>query len=186
MKKGILVALLCFISVVCNAQGIYRTVIKYDKFDDVIWKKEIKTLITQNDNSFVIETKGQEPVEYNLINDNYIFKNGSRDSLVNIVQDLWGYEEYYCVFGPKDKEDYFKYMDERTKDVSDSTEVAIGENKIKIDTYKTFSALYLMSHIDSFPKITIRTVSRYEHVFEYKTDLFWIKFSDGSRIIYER
>lgn len=187
MKRIFFTLLICTLALTCNAQGIYRTVKKYDKFDDVVWKREVKTLITKTDTSFIVETKGQEPVEYSIIdNPLYIESVGSKDSLVNIVQDVWGYEKQYIVFAPKDKEDYLNYISEKTKDMPDSTTLDIAGYKMKVDTYNTYSGLYMLNHYKELPTISIRTVSRYKYSFEYYTDLFWIKFNDGTRIIYER
>ena len=36
------------------------------------------------------------------------------------------------------------------------------------------------------PTIVFRTISKYKHFFEYDTDLVWIRFRDGSRIIYSK
>jgi hypothetical protein len=32
--------------------------------------------------------------------------------------------------------------------------------------------------------ITFRTISKFGQFYEYDSDLFWIKYSDGSRVIY--
>ncbi len=47
-------------------------------------------------------------------------------------------------------------------------------------------ALLLMRKADVLPTITVRTVSKYKLSYAYQTDLIWIKFEDGSRIIYEK
>lgn len=36
------------------------------------------------------------------------------------------------------------------------------------------------------PTIVFRTISKFKHFFEYDTDLVWIRFRDGSRIIYSK
>ncbi len=36
------------------------------------------------------------------------------------------------------------------------------------------------------PTIVFRTISKFKHFFEYATDLVWIRFRDGSRIIYSK
>lgn len=45
MKKILLSSLFFLIAFVANAQGIYTKVKKYDKFDDVVWEKDVKTII---------------------------------------------------------------------------------------------------------------------------------------------
>lgn len=46
MKKFITISLIAFWALAMSAQGIYTRVKKYDKFDDVIYEKTIKTLIS--------------------------------------------------------------------------------------------------------------------------------------------
>lgn len=177
MKRKILFALFCIFTVTCNAQGIYRTVMKYDKFDDVVWKKDVKTLITKTDTTFVVETKGQKPIEY-YYTDNFMRAShiGSKDSLVNLTQDVWGFEDEYLVLTIKDIKELKDYAQEQVKDLPDSL---VFEEKIQM-----LVGLKMMKDYKKYPRITIRTISRYAHYYEYERELFWIKFNDGSRIIY--
>lgn len=59
MKKLIAVTIVLMCALTASAQGIYTSVHKYDKFDDIVWEKEIKTLITKTDSTIIIETKGR-------------------------------------------------------------------------------------------------------------------------------
>lgn len=107
MRKVAIITLLALLSMVVNAQGIYTKVTKYDKFDDVEWEKNIKTLISKSDSTIVIETKGSKPEEYRY-KDIFPFAehDGNRNKLVNIVADVWGYESQYIVFSEKNIEEF--------------------------------------------------------------------------------
>ena len=181
MKKLVLFSLMFITSLACSAQGIYTSIMKYDKFDDVVWKKEKKTLITKTDTTFIIETKGQTPEEYYYV-DTYLlaYHTGSKDSIVNLVQDVWGYEDRYTVFTKKDKNDFLQAALEEMKEAPDSL--------VSSENYEfTLSMLIyrqMLESIDKLPSINIRTTSRYQYHFEYKNDYFWVEFPDKSRIIY--
>lgn len=137
-KRNLLTMLLCLSSLFSTAQSVFTKIIHLDRFDDVLSEKDVKTLITKTDSAFIVETKGQDPVEYWYVDSpSFTTHIGSKDSLVNIAADLYGYEERYTAFAKRD-----------------------------------------------WVTITIRTISKYKFTFEYKTDLFWIKFPDGSRYIY--
>ena len=179
MKRKILFALFCILSVTCNAQGIYKTVMKYDKFDDVEWKKDVKTLITKTDSTFVVETKGQKPVVYYYVDTFPLaWHTGSKDSLVNLTQDVWGFEDEYLVLTGKDREELSNYICEQVKDLPDSL---VSEEKIQM-----ILGSKMIENYKKYPRITIRTISRYARYYEYEREFFWIKFDDGSRLIYNR
>lgn len=179
MKKLFLLSILLITSIVCNAQGIYTSIIKFDKFDDIVWRKDIKTLITKTDTTFIIETKGQNPEEYYYLDNAFLaIHAGSRDSIINLVENVWGYEDQYIVFTKKDKEECFTYALEQVKDLPDSL---IFDEKIYM-----LAGLQLIKRTDKLPTIHIRTISRYPRIFEYDTDALWIKFSDGTRIVYSK
>ena len=179
MKKIVLILVNVMFTFVVNAQGIYTKVTKYDKFDDIEWTKEIKTLITKTDSTFVIETKGSKPETYRYSDSPLLaIHDGRRDSLSNIVADVWGYESQYVAITEKAIEDVRNAVAEQIKDLPDSL---VSETKIQI-----LSGLELLKIIDKLPTITLRTISKYSFDFEYDTDLVWIKFEDGSRIIYSK
>lgn len=99
MKKILLSSLFFLIAFVANAQGIYTKVKKYDKFDDVVWEKDVKTIIDKGLSKITIETKGKKPVEYTYYDDSWFsLHNGRQDSLSNIVSDIYGYEDQYSNF----------------------------------------------------------------------------------------
>ena len=178
MKKILTLTLLLMLSMAAQSQGIYTKVTKYDKFDDVEWEKNIKTLISKSDSTIVIETKGSKPEEYRYKD---IFPlaehDGNRDNLVNIVADVWGYESQYIVFSEKNIEEFKKDYEENLGAEADS---------LSEDALKMALGLMVIKQIKNLPTITFRTISRYDFTFEYKTDMVWIKFKDGSRIIYSK
>lgn len=179
MKRIILSFILMFGATICFAQGIYTKVTKYDKFDDVVSESIIKTLITKTDSSFIVETKGQEPVEYRYV-DTPLFSEhiGRRDSLANLVADVYGFEDHYMAITNETRNEVMEELEKYFEDTPDSL---ITEKRVNSKV-----ALILLSKIEELPTITVRTISRYEHIYEYETDLFWIKFKDGSRIIYTK
>lgn len=104
MKKFLILILTALVTVAANAQIFTHKVIR-DKFDDVVSERDIKTRITQIDTTFIIEEKGNEPVTYKILNE-LEFK-GSKDNIVQLVGNVYGYEEYWCVILEKDIKDYF-------------------------------------------------------------------------------
>lgn len=103
MKKFLILILTALVTVVADAQIFTHKVIR-DKFDDVVSERDIKTFITKNDTTFIIEEKGNEPVTYKILNE-LEFK-GSKDNIVQLVGNVYGYEEYWCVILEKDIKDY--------------------------------------------------------------------------------
>lgn len=179
MRKFFFLLLFAMYVCIANAQGIYTKVTKYDKFDDVEWTKNVKTLITQTDTAFIFETKGSAPEIYRYIDTElFAVHYGRRDSLTNLVADIWGYESQYITI-----------TDNVKKEVSDEfvAEWNSLPDSLKTENNRSLTiALLLMRKADVLPTITVRTVSKYKFSYEYQTDLIWIKFEDGSRIIYEK
>ena len=171
--------LLLFVAVFGSAQEkrLYSKIKKKDKFDDVVWEKPVKTLILKTDTSFIIETKGQKPVEYRYIDKwGWAGHLGSEDSLINFAKDVYGYESQYFVFKQEDIDEAYDEVLETTKDWADS--LKFESNMIML------LGLKLYGKRDKLPVIVYRTISKYKYIYEYDTDLFWIKFPDGSRVIY--
>lgn len=104
MKKFLILILTTLVFAVADAQIFTQKTIR-NKFDDVVSKREIKTLITKNDTAFIIEEKGKKPVTFKILNE-LEFK-GSKDNIVQLVGNVYGYEEYWCVILEKDIKDYF-------------------------------------------------------------------------------
>ena len=82
---------------------IYTHIVKKDKFDDVIWEKEIKTLITSDDSTIIVETKGYNPLSY-IVTD--VVFTGSPEEPVNLVGDIWGYEITFEAVGKNSRKSY--------------------------------------------------------------------------------
>jgi hypothetical protein len=96
MKKLFFTLFFGMMALFCNAQ-IY-TAIKYlDKFDDELKSEQHKTLITKTDTTFVIEEKGKQPITYYILNVVEEGTKGSKDNIVNLIDDLYGYEEAWIV-----------------------------------------------------------------------------------------
>lgn len=89
MKKIITLVILLTITSLSYGQSIYNTIIKVDKFHDIIHSVEKKTIISLTDTVITIETKGQLPYYY-IVED--MIAIGSKEEPVNLVDDLWGYE----------------------------------------------------------------------------------------------
>ena len=106
MKKFLILFLTTLVFTVADAQIFTYKMIK-DKFDDVVSEREIKTLIEKNDTAIIIEEKGNEPVTY--ITPYYLEMPsvGSKDNIVQLVGNVYGYEENWCVILEKDIKDYF-------------------------------------------------------------------------------
>ena len=168
MKK--LLTLLFSLVALASYSQIFKTIEYYDKFDDSLKKEVRKTLITKTDSTFVIEEKGKAPVVYYILNDIPDENDGSKDNIVNLIGDVYGYQKSWCIVLPNEIEDYRKafrdYVLERT-----------DENKDKMKKYWLFA--------------THRTVTT-RYAGKYITEFFWIsdelnrdKLGKGvSRIIY--
>ena len=167
--------------------------IKYDKFDDVIWEKNVKTLITTSElegfpsiiNLITIETKGQNPETYGYLNHEIFMKKfGSRDSLINLVADVYGYE-WGCNAYPNDS-----IIKAKNKVLAECEMKGYSDyNGLEQFTKWKESAIrleLLYMYSENIPIIVFRTISKYKSSFEYQTDLVWIKFKDGSRIVYRK
>lgn len=179
MKKILLSSLFFLIAFVANAQGIYTKVKKYDKFDDVVWEKDVKTIIDKGLSKITIETKGKKPVEYTYYEGSWFsLHNGRQDSLSNIVSDIYGYEDQYYIF-PKDT------VDKATNDVLELYK-DLPDSIVTGESIQAMVEVRMIPKIFDVPTIVFRTISKYKHVFEYETDLVWIRFRDGSRIIYSK
>lgn len=103
MKKFLILFLTTLVFTVADAQIFTHKEIK-DKFDDIVLEREIKTRIEKNDTAFIIEEKGNEPVTFKILNE--IEFKGSKDNIVQLVGNVYGYEENWCVILEKDIKDY--------------------------------------------------------------------------------
>lgn len=87
MKKFLILILTTLVFAVADAQIFTQKEIR-DKFDDVVSKREIKTLIAKNDTAFIIEEKGKKPVIYKILNE--IESKGSKDNIIQLVGNVYG------------------------------------------------------------------------------------------------
>ena len=94
MKKFLILILTTLVFAVADAQIFTQKEIR-DKFNDVVSKREIKTLITKNDTAIIIEEKGKEPVTYKVLFE--FDSNGSEDNIVRLVNNVYGYEKSWIV-----------------------------------------------------------------------------------------
>lgn len=179
MKRTVWLFCFLFVVLCVNAQGIYTKVTKYDKFDDIVWSKDVKTLITQTDTTFVFETKGQKPETYHYVDVPMMAIHvGSRDSIANLVTDIWGYESQYFVITDIIREEVRAETKKQISDMNDTQSADEETNMLLV--------INLLKRIDELPVITTRTISKYRFDFEYKTDFIWINFKDGTRIVYSK
>lgn len=172
MKKISISLVFALYSIACNAQ-LFKTVKYYDKFDDAVKVEQIKTLITQTDSStFVIEEKGKQPVEYYILNKVQEGTRGSKDEPVNLVADIYGYEETWCVVRADMYEDYLEAQRNFYLDSSDSN----------------------MNKLQHFWLFAVHRTITTQYTSTYLNELFWIQDenSDGklgkniNRIIYNK
>ena len=105
MKKFLILILTTLLTVAANAQ-IFTYKMILNKFDDSVLEREIKTRIEKNDTVFIIEEKGNEPVTY--ITPYYLEMPsvGSKDNIVQLVGNVYGYEKSWGVILEKDFKDY--------------------------------------------------------------------------------
>lgn len=163
----ILLVTLLFVSVLpCNAQIFTRT-IYMDKFDDIQKETLAKTIIYKTDSTITFETKGKKPIVYyrgNQTLDSYI---GSVKNPKNLIEDVYGYEEKFFVF-----------------DVNPVT-ICMGLFEKGLNNENTSQQeLESLKPENHSLYITHRVVSKYEFVFEYKNEYWWINYPNGSRILY--
>lgn len=176
MKKFLIFIFFASIALGTSAQTIYSKITKVDKFDDVLWTKQQKTIITTQFSTVTVETKGQKPIEYDYVNESWGVKHiGSRDNIVNLVDDIYGYETTLYLFPKGTIEKTFAKVEKETPDSLATAEMLDAK----------FS-LELMAMRDDMPTITFRKISWSQYNFEYKSELAWIIYKDGSRIIYNK
>lgn len=103
MKKFLFLILTALVTVAANAQ-IFTHKMILNKFDDIVSERDIKTLIEKNDTTFIIEEKGNEPVTYKVLFE--FDSKGSKDNIVQLVGNVYGYQEAWGVILEKDFKDY--------------------------------------------------------------------------------
>ena len=96
MKRLFIVLLSTLALFFANAQ-VFNTISYYDKFDDVLKTEQRKTLIQKTDTTFVIEEKGGRATTYYILNVVEAGTMGSKDNIVNLIDNVYGYETSWCV-----------------------------------------------------------------------------------------
>lgn len=159
MKKFIFT--LCFVIIsLCSfgqsdLSGTYSKIYKYDKYDDIVYsidKKSILTFTNINDSIFVltVDTKGEEAKQY-LIKD-YCFDNRDEETdekYPNILSNMYGYDYIFPVI----------------------FDISKG-----YDEYIICKELYVRK-IYSY---------KYKSTAHQTVTIIWIKFDDGSKLLYRR
>lgn len=169
MKKYVFSFIFVLVGLSCNAQ-IYKSIKYYDKFDDVIKSEQRKTLVTMTDSTFIVEEKGKDPVVYQIMDTVSEGTKGSKDEIVNLVNDVYGYQEAWLVLRSDMKEGYHEAL---ANCVIDDTKT----NREKVASFLLF--------------IVHRTITT-QYTGRFLNEYFWIKdeLSDGklgkdiNRIIY--
>lgn len=171
MKRIFITLILVLVVFVVNAQ-IYTKIEYLDKFDDPLKTEHRKTLITKTDSTFVIEEKGKKPVEYIILDmvDNDSATKGSKEEVVNLVDNVYGYQTTWCVVRSDMYRDYYIAV---LRAINENTD----ENIRNVASY--------------FMYAVHRTITT-QYTGDYKTEYFWLEkpknndiFGKGvSRIIY--
>ena len=172
MKKTILSLVFALTCLVCNAQ-LYKSIVYYDKFDDIVKTEQRKTLVQKTDTTFVIEEKGKLPVVYYILNPVAEGTKGTKEEPANLVANVYGYQETWCIVRyDKLKEYRDAYYNYYFVDDSEA-------NKNKLISYWLFAV-----H---------RTITTHFSA-TYLDELFWIQDEDSdgklgkdvNRIIYKK
>ena len=171
MKKYLFTLFLSLIGLLSNAQ-IYTDIKYLDKFDDEVKYEKRKTLITQTDSTFIVEEKGKSPAVYYILNPVKEATMGSKDDVVNLINNVYGYQETWCVVRHDMRE---KYNEAQYNFYLDPSET----NMDKIQPFWLF--------------IVHRTITT-QYTGTYLDEIFWIQdeLSDGklgkdiNRIIYSK
>lgn len=161
MKK-LLLSLLLLISALSVSAQVFDTLEKRDKFDDVLKKENVKTLIIINetDSLITIETKGRKAQDYIIINDAPYSRKGDKDNIVNLIDNIWGYQMCWTVVK---KEDISLYWSDLEKVLND---------ELPMETMKKY-----------WKWVTERVVTtQYSHTFVDK--IIWLQEPDDSRTIF--
>lgn len=161
-------------SLTTYAQGVYTHKMTLDRFDEGDYK-ELKTLITQTDSTFVFEEKGKEPYTYYIINEIIGLRCGKKDSIVNLTGNVYGYEETWSVVKENDMEEYVEtYWD------------FIRKSHMFVDDEEMFKN-NLMNMCAKYWRFVTHRVITDKYGYRKESDYIWIQDDNtGERIIYSR
>lgn len=92
MKRFLIICILACVSIISNAQSslIFTRKIIFDKFDDVVFDENIKTLVTIYSDVIFIEEKGDYPIELKV--GNIVDVRGDKDNIVKLYDNIYGYQ----------------------------------------------------------------------------------------------
>lgn len=170
MKKFLILILTALVTVAADAQNFTQKEIR-DKFDDVVSKREIKTLITKNDTAIIIEEKGKKSVTYLILSE--IVSMGSKDNIVQLVGNVYGYEKQWVVILEKDVKDYFLDISTLSNEEDDSK-----RNDLRSKLIEKY--YYLITH---------RVVTD-KYGLQFLSERYWIEKAsfngDNERTIYSK
>lgn len=168
MRKIILL-FLAFFSLAINAQ-IYTHKRVLDKFDDAVFDKDVKTLIQKTDSTFIIEEKGHTPVIYRIINYAGYNSMGDKDNIVNLVDNVYGYQaSWYCV----SETDYPNYIKDYAACV--------------IEQDETRRKAAIANMVEKYGYIIVDRVITTQYSKQYTAELLWVQKGDNNgRTIYSK
>ena len=107
MKRFTIITWMFIMAFVANAQSYILTKkMVVDKFNDILLDRDQKTIVTKTDSTFVIEEKGKEPVTYRILNYAEYNSKGDKDNIVNLVDNVYGYQECWAVILESDVIEY--------------------------------------------------------------------------------
>lgn len=92
MKRFLIICILACVSIISNAQPslIFTRKIIFDKFDDVVFDENIKTLVTIYSDAIFIEEKGDYPVELKV--GDIVDVKGDKNNIVKLYDNIYGYQ----------------------------------------------------------------------------------------------
>lgn len=167
--KRIILLFLMGIALCANAQ-IFTHKRVLDKFDDVITDIDQKTLIEKTDSTFIVEEKGKEPVTFVIESFAQYNSMGDKDNIVNLVDNVYGYQECWCVILASEYEEYFKvYL---------SCIAEADETKRMKDIEKM---------VDKYCYYITRRVVTTQYTHQYLSEHVWVQKGDkNGRTIYSK
>lgn len=163
MKK-ILIFVLCLLPLFSYGQ-VYSSIMYFDKFDDLTKEEKVKTLVTQTDSTFVIETKGRTPQIYYIVNYAPYNSMGSKEDVVNLTGNIYGYQDCWCIIKEEDvetyKNEYIKWFNKRK-------EVQTEEEKVDADGGLT-------NNLSKYWLFAVHRVITTQYSHTYQTEYFWLQ-----------
>ena len=153
MKTKILF-IIAFLSVAftSNAQNYYNKKMYVDNSGNVKKTERQKTLITKTDSTFVIVEKGKQPIVWLILNVSNDLTLGSKENIVRLVDDVYGYQTAWSVIRLDQKEEYAQARQAFIDQPND-------EN---------------MRRMSSFWLYAVQRVVAARHTGTYVSDVFWL------------